>query len=199
MRPIFVTQRVGLDEKSQERRDMLDQNWTKFLNLCGITPILVPNNLESLDGLFKTVTPVGVLLTGGNSLVKYGGDSPERDEMESRLIRHCIAHEVPMLGVCRGMQVIQDYFGVELKKISGHVRAHFEIEFKGERRNVNSFHEFGTTRSVPELKVLSTSSDGIVKAIEHSKFKILGMMWHPERVADFSQLDLSTFKDFFHA
>ena len=110
---VIYTQRVELIERYQERRDCADQKIPLFLEACGYVPIPVPNIISELDKFMETIKPAGVLLTGGNSLAKYGGDAPERDVMEYQLIREAIIKKIPIYGFCRGMQIVLDYFGRE--------------------------------------------------------------------------------------
>ena len=121
MKRIAITQRVEEKKSYNERRDVLDQKWVEFLLSVEIWPVLVPNNLEYVKKFIEKEDIDGVLLTGGNSLVRYGGDAPERDEVERFILNWALEVNVPLLGVCRGMQIIQDYFGYNLSNISGHV------------------------------------------------------------------------------
>ena len=68
-----------------------------------------------------------MILSGGNTLSKYSDhkDKPEhisieRDEYEMALIKLAILNNIPILGVCRGLQVLNVYYGGKIKKISGH-------------------------------------------------------------------------------
>jgi len=118
---IAVSQRVDVLADGDERRDALDQRWTDFLLTCDITPLLMPNNINAVRELLNNHSVAGVLFTGGNDLVQYGGDAPERDEVETWLLEFAITGNLPVLGVCRGMQLIQHYFGVKLMPVEGHV------------------------------------------------------------------------------
>lgn len=73
----------------------------------------------SLD-IVRILHPCGIVLTGGNSLCKYGGNAPERDENEHTLIDYAVQNNIPLYGLCRGMQVILDYFGIELENVAFH-------------------------------------------------------------------------------
>ena len=52
--------------------------------------------------------------------------------------------KIPIIGVCRGMQIIQNYFGINLFKISGHIKVRHELYYEGKKINVNSYHNYGT-------------------------------------------------------
>jgi putative glutamine amidotransferase len=200
MRRVAVTQRVELVAAYAERRDALDQRWASFLGRCGLIPLLVPNNAEILAGLLEGAGISGVVLTGGGNLMPYGGNAPERDRTEALLIQLSIQQDLPLLGVCRGMQAIQTHFGVPLTMIEGHVTAHQTIAINGKQADVNSYHDLGTLGTTPELEVWATADDGVVKAVRHRRHRIEGIMWHPERFApDFRVADVNHFRRFFGA
>lgn len=197
MNTIFVTQRLDLIESRNEKRDSLDQNWIKLLVHCGLTPLVVPNAVDVAEVLYKKVSPGGLLLTGGNSLVEYGGDAPERDETERHLLNKFMSDQKPVLGVCRGMQVIQDRFGQKLKTVTGHITQAQQIEHKGKPRTVNSYHTLGACNNTTEFNVDARSQDGVIKAISHPTAPVVGIMWHPEREKDFCRHDVKFIKEFF--
>lgn len=197
MNLIAVSQRVDVNDYN-ERRDAIDQKWIKFLTECKFIPILIPNNTEAAKNLVKSVNLSGILLTGGNDLFAYGGDSSERDEIETFLIEYSIKEKLPLLGVCRGMQMIQHYFGVNLQKIEGHVSQKHRIIMDQEYRQVNSFHKFGAMNSIQDLLIRARSDDGVVEAICHKQYPMQGIMWHPERENPFSNEDMNMVKECFN-
>jgi N5-(cytidine 5'-diphosphoramidyl)-L-glutamine hydrolase len=179
---IAITQRVVIDPHTNERRDALDQRWSVLLADAGLVGMPVPNNPAQLNRFLAATEPDGILLTGGNDLIALGGDAPERDAVETALLRHAVEHELPLLGVCRGMQMIQAHFGVLLKRVEGHVCAQQSIRFNDADVVVNSFHNFGATETVPALHVLGIAPDGVIKAVCSTDAKLYGIMWHPERI-----------------
>lgn len=82
MKVVLYTQRVEIVESYNERRDCADQNIPRFIDSCGYLPIPLPNVWDVTRKVIMNVKPAGIILTGGNSLVKYGGDAPERDAVE---------------------------------------------------------------------------------------------------------------------
>ena len=189
MRKIALTLRVDPIESYNEKRDAVDQKLTDLLYSCGFIPLMVPNNPQYVDLFLKELKPDGVVLSGGNDLVKYGGKSLERDTVEKALLNFAIEKNLPLLGICRGMQFIQDYFGVPLRKIENHVRTHHDLEINGKVYRANSYHTFGTDASASDLKILARAEDGIVEAIQHKDLPIMGIMWHPERNSPVSFTD----------
>jgi gamma-glutamyl-gamma-aminobutyrate hydrolase PuuD len=194
---VAITQRVDIIASYGERRDALDQQWSAFFRAAGLMPILVPNQPDLALSIVDDFGAAGVLLSGGNDLAVYGGDAPERDETERALVEWALASGRPVLGVCRGMQLIQHLFDVPLERIEGHVCRSQTIEVEGKPATVNSFHHFGTTESATELEVWARSDDGVVKALRHQSLSLEAFMWHPERMSPFRAEDIEFVNAFF--
>jgi gamma-glutamyl-gamma-aminobutyrate hydrolase PuuD len=197
MKAVAVTQRVVVDPPHGTRRDCLDQVWVKFLLACGLVPIPVPNSVEAALKICENVS--GVVLTGGNDLAAYGGDAPERDATETALLDMAGQRDLPVLGVCRGMQMIQHRFGARLERVHGHVSARQRISIQGRSVEVNSFHNFGALEVHPPLVSWAIAGDGVIKAVRHQDRPIIGLMWHPERLEPFGADDVALFSGCFGA
>jgi N5-(cytidine 5'-diphosphoramidyl)-L-glutamine hydrolase len=197
MKVVGVTQRVEVIPGYGERRDCLDQAWARFLFACDVLPIVLPNVTETALALCEQTEVAGLILTGGNDLVALGGDAPERDEVEEKLLDSAERRGLPVLGVCRGMQVLQHRFGVPLHKVEGHVARSQVIRINSEQAEVNSYHQFGTCESRPPLDIWAVADDGIVKAIRHSSKPMIGIMWHPERCSPFRPADVELIRGLF--
>ncbi len=190
MKLLALTQRVELVGKYKEKRDCLDQKWIDFVMSCGFIPLVLPNNLSVVKQLVSEFNISGIVLTGGNNLTKYGGDAQERDDAEKFLMDFAIERDLPLLGVCRGMQVIQDFFGVSLENVEGHVAVNHKLFINEKEVLINSYHSFGSKKSVDKLLVKARSEDGVIEAIQHRSKKIYGIMWHPERNGSFEEFDI---------
>jgi gamma-glutamyl-gamma-aminobutyrate hydrolase PuuD len=193
MKLIGISQRVTTDNKYGETRDALDTRWTDFCQECGLLPLLLPSSWPVTAHLLNKFPVEGIILTGGGSL----GETPARDEMELALLEQAMALKLPLLGVCRGMQLIQSFWKVPLEAVKGHVRTHPTISWEGRQRTINSYHNLGTSSTAPELTVLAQSDDGIIKAIQHKELPITGIMWHPERNSPFDVEDKKLLKRIF--
>ena len=199
MKIIAMTQRVDYIESYGERRDSYDQQWISLLKECGYIPLILPNDFETAKVLIEKVRPDGYLLTGGNNLEIYSGDAPERDKVEAYCIDNAIAHRIPVFGVCRGMQMLLDYFGSKLIEVSGHVATKHLVKFaNGTTRIVNSFHSLGVNDIPKNFNLLAETEEGIVEAIKHSELNIFGIMWHPEREKEFDLEDIKLIRKIFN-
>lgn len=191
MKIVFISQRVNFI--NNERQDSYSQEWCNLAKRCNFLPIFVPNNLHIAKELLLKINPVAIILTGGNDLVEYGGTAPERDSVEKYLIYYAEKNNIPLLGICRGMQMILNYYGVKLQRIDGHVRTKHLLTNGIE---VNSFHNLGTREGNDLIKVIEKSKDGFVEEIEHAIYKnIHGIMWHPERYKPFRESDLRLIRE----
>lgn len=188
---IAFTQRVEVVESYNERRDCADQRISEFVSCCGYLPVPLPNRDIAVDEYMRLLSPAGIVLTGGNSLVKCGGKAPERDEMDKALIRYALDNNIPLLGFCRGMQSILDFFGEKLESIEGHVAVRHIIRGYSGCTEVNSFHNQGCVDiSSDELEATMWTDDGVVEQVKHRKASIVGIMWHPEREGKFRSEDV---------
>ena len=204
MKIVVYTQRVDVIESYNERRDCADQRIPEFLQACGYLPVPLPNNAEIAKQIVVGLKPAGIVLVGGNSLVKYGGNAPERDETDKALIEVAIENNIPLYGFCRGMQSILDYFGEELVTVKGHVDVRMNVmgvdddKLGSFNREVNSYHNQGCVFiSRPDIEILAKSDDGVIKAILLKVYKLLGTMWHPEREPVFSEDDIKMVRGHF--
>jgi|TARA_B100000315_G_scaffold235023_1_gene249541 putative glutamine amidotransferase len=196
-------------EEYGETREELDIRWGGFLSQCGLLPVPVPLK-ANMEKYFDLIKPHGILLTGGNNLQCMNPNDPlsrVRDDFEFELIDRGIKKQLPIVGVCRGMQMIAHYFGLSITKCSGHVGKSHPIKvnpntmvgrFFELNSTVNSYHNFcisnNSEKFVTSAKMLD---DEVIEGIEHIKQKIIGIMWHPERVDGFLSRDIKLFQYFF--
>lgn len=194
MKKVLITQRIDKIGSFNEERDNLDVNLIKFLEKVRLMPILLPNRYLDQKTYIKKIKPDGIILSGGGDPLK----KDQRRKNEINLIKYSITKNIPLIGICRGAQVINLFYGGQIKKVKGHVRKFHKIKLdKGKKIKVNSFHDLGFDENMlgKELISLSKSNDGIVKYFRHKKLNIFGIMWHPERNKKFQNYDLKLFKN----
>jgi putative glutamine amidotransferase len=197
MNVVLYTQRVEIVKSYSERRDCADQNIPRFIEACGYMPVPIPNIETMAVKIIEQLKPVGIVLTGGNSLVKYGGDAPERDETERAILDTAIENNIPVYGFCRGMQVILDYYGCELQNVTGHVAVRHRINGKIGDTEVNSYHNQACLKVNKPLEILAMADDGVIEAVCSGEDKILATMWHPERENPFRADDITMIQNLF--
>lgn len=195
MKKIAITQRVQIFPDIQERRDALSQEWAFLAHSCGFLLILLPNSLQTVQHILEEIHIDGLLFSGGNDLVSYGGDAPERDEVEHFLIDYAASQHIPLLGVCRGMQILLDHYHTPLQPVQNHIRVQHALD-NGD--TVNSFHGSGAVSCLPPLEVTGRSLDGVVESVRHTDYPwIGGIMWHPERYHPMRPQDIAMIKELF--
>jgi gamma-glutamyl-gamma-aminobutyrate hydrolase PuuD len=197
VKTVAVTQRVAMLPERAERRDCLDQAWSRFLAACELLPLLIPNVPEVARALLDSRDLAGLVLTGGNDLASVGGDAPERDAVENALLDMAQERALPVIGVCRGMQLLQERSGVPLRRVDGHVTARQTIEADGMPMQVNAYHCFAGFESRPPFSTWAVAQDGVIKAIRHQSLPITGIMWHPERMTPPAGADIALFRRMF--
>jgi putative glutamine amidotransferase len=206
---VAVSQRVDVWKDRGERRDALDQRLFAFLLAAGVLPVPVPNNLhqpgadglpsrDNFDAWLAAVKPRAIVLSGGNDI----GEHPERDMTEYGLANYAREKNLPLLGICHGMQMLATWAESELVAVNKHVRTRHRLQIaEGMGRwpaEVNSFHNY-TLGSCPlGFAVAARAEDGAIEAIRHDSLRWEGWMWHPEREDSFSPVDIDRLKALFN-
>jgi len=177
---------------------------------CGGAPVILPTvelavaAVERLDALVLTGGPDIEPQRYGDSDVHPSVTTSERDEAETRLLSEALGRGLPVLGICRGMQLLCVHFGGRLHQhlpdALGHishrpdgavgrhgvdiVRGSRLHQIFGDHRIVNSQHHQGV-RDAGSLSVTATAPDGLIEGVESSSSEFLvGIQWHPERSID---------------
>lgn len=190
----YVTQRQIVDSYG-EAADKSLHNMIDYVVNSGFTVVPVPNSVRATWLLVGTLRPDLVVLTGGGFVpseyydepCEGAGSQPRRDAVERFLVKYAVDHDVPVVGVCRGMHWLNGYFGGTIRRHASAFapREDHEVALSdGSRIIVNSFHEDAVPISQvsPKAEVLAVEESAqTVEAFRITGARVLGLQWHPER------------------
>lgn len=229
MRPrIGITSSIRDSSSSKpnlkERFSFLSMSYVSSIVKAGGVPLILPAVMELVDEFLEVID--GLLLSGGGDIdPRFYNERPSkwlknvnplRDLFEIELVKRAIKMKLPVLGICRGIQVLNVALGgtliqdikSEVKSDVSHTltrvprnfRAHLVIidpssklaQILGvEEIEVNSFHHQAVKRLGKGLRAVAHAPDGVIEAIESSDCNyVLGIQWHPECILDDIQLKL---------
>ena len=183
---IAISQGIEYLRHRKEYRNYIDQNIINFVESCNFKTILINNFLnkvnfsyqkKKLDIFLNNFKLHGIILSGGNNI----GDFDQRDITEKYLISYAIKKSIPLLGICRGMQLINIFFGGSLKRIDNHVKKFNKIKYNNSKKIIKCFHNFGILSLGKKIKATGESEDNQIESLKHQKYEVYGWMWHPER------------------
>jgi putative glutamine amidotransferase len=201
---IGITPRILIEEGVEKQfvnTRYVDRLTPRALNTMMLT--LGQSNQDELLDLCD-----GFLITGGTDVdPKYYGEVNlglskavinRLDEIDKAVIEHAIRNKKPLLGICRGFQSINVFFGGTLHQdlgdkneahnriSSGHVvNTNFHPSFPwGSQILVNSYHHQAIKDLAPGLHVLATHEDGTLEMVIHETLPIFAVQWHPEITPD---------------
>ncbi|MDR1543670.1 MAG: membrane dipeptidase [Prevotellaceae bacterium] len=211
---------IGISTNYKENNSMLAEQYYQSVILAGGAPVIIPATGDN-----ETLTQIvclldGLLLSGGadinpeyfneKPIPELGKVVPLRDEYDTKLIKLAHEHQVPILGICRGMQVLnvvfggslyQDiaaqYDGFSLKHNQDEPRniATHEVLIKDNSRlakivgaenlQVNSVHHQAVKCVAAGFQAVAFAQDGICEAIESDNYAEMGVQWHPEHLCNY--------------
>jgi len=198
LKKIAISMRVTNAQNYKEVRDSLSSDWIDYFLSLNILPILIPNNIIAARKLLDEVNVEGVILSGGNNISRKYSKSGiekdsylERDVVEDFLLKYAVKEGIAALGVCRGAQFMNVFYGGVLHEgeASEHVATKHlvycpdDFSFGARWFNVNSFHNTcipskGLSENCVEI---ARAEDGTIEAFKHKELEHYGIMWHPER------------------
>ena len=192
---IGVTSRIVEAPGYREPRDALAHDWAAFLAaaLPGVAWMQLPNlGAERIVPYCEQWEIDRLILSGGEDI----GVSALRDQTELRLLDWAEAQGLPVLGICRGMQLLARRAGADLIPVAAHVATTHAVtgEFTGV---VNSFHRLVPAACPENYRDMARAEDGSIEAIAHRSLRWEGWMWHPEREAEFTANDIQRLKVLF--
>lgn len=194
--------------------DLLPADYSDGVRAAGGVPLLLPQN-EPAVAPNALGAVHGLLVAGGPDIdpARYGAARDEatgpprheRDEWELALVRAAIERDVPVLAVCRGMQVLNvalggdlcqhlpDAVGTELHcpTVGAHGRHRVALaansalhEILGDDAEVATYHHQGLGRLGAGLIPTGWADDGVVEGVElDGRHWVIGVQWHPEAFA----------------
>ncbi len=194
---------------------LLPGYFNSILKAGGI-PLVIPP-FEETDLLIEMLNRVdGILLSGGadvNPLFLHEEPvealhniNPYRDRQELLLVRLAANRQIPILGICRGIQVMNAALGgtlyqdIDTQSEGPHIKHSQDLDrayashtvnlepdsilanlFHTEKLAVNSFHHQAVKETAPGFRVTARATDGVIEAIESTEYKaMIGVQWHPE-------------------
>ena len=176
---------------SKQFKDIFDE-----LNVA-LIPVCQTIGLEKIadicDALILTGSPIHVdAKLYGQEVKTEPFNYNKEDELDYKLIDLFLKKGKPILGICRGIQVLNVYFGGTLNQfVDNHEDVMHEVFIKkgsilsknySEKIIVNSTHTQALDKVADIFKVIATAEDGIVEAVETDN--ILAVQWHPEKLND---------------
>ena len=212
---------IGITGNYEEGRCTLNEPYYKAVRRAGAIPVILPPTQTDFESLSQWLEPLdGLLLSGGadinpvligeEPIPELHGINPERDECELLLCRMAADRQMPILGICKGVQVLaialggtvyQDIWtqheGTNVKHSQDAPRNEsthtvqvapdslLHRIYGQETIAVNSFHHQAVREVAPQMKVCAIATDGVIEAIEATDHRpMLGVQWHPECLAD---------------
>ncbi|MDT3701168.1 MAG: gamma-glutamyl-gamma-aminobutyrate hydrolase family protein [Thermincola sp.] len=206
---------ISCSYDQREGRYFLPEAYVEAVLAAGGIPVILPGS-----GSIKQAAPYiravnGLILAGGGDVdpayfneephPHLGEITPNRDRFEIMLIESALRKKMPILGICRGIQilnvacggsVIQHIPAVVKKPLKhsqsaprDHATHRVFIEkssllaqiLQSDSMWVNSFHHQSAGTPAAGFNVSAISNDGVIEAIEHPKYRfVLGVQWHPE-------------------
>jgi putative glutamine amidotransferase len=198
-----VVKRAGLTYRFEEKA----VPYVMVLEQAGFEVVRItpekPHGLEGLDALVLSGgTDIEPARFGQLAHPQTGEPDVERDELEAGLLREAIEADLPVLCICRGMQMLNVVLGGDLNQhvqdhprtkgydedvheVTVHAATKLAEVLGCERKQVNSRHHQAVKRLGEGLRVTALAADGVVEGIELAEARfVVGVQWHPEdRVA----------------
>lgn len=192
----LITQREGQNMYGKTT-DVLEAAYTEFYESLGIRLHPVSNFTKDIETIFDEQFDVLIVTGGGTLHPRHYVEphnaklQPHRDAVEEKLIMYCVKNEIPIIGVCRGMQHINALFGGKISYSAPFkvprprgVDHYVRIVNSDIRLKINNFHSdcvYLENLSTMFYPIVVDEENGSVEAFVSPTMSILAFQWHPER------------------
>ena len=190
----LITQKEGFNQYGEPADSLMRWN-IDYVRSLGFTPVPVPNDLPTAREMAAGIGYGFLLVTGGGfaSLEYFAGScddavpQPLRDDVERFLVTDAVERGIPVMGLCRGMHMLNGMFGGHVVRGASHSAPrhdHYVAFGGGERMLVNTFHNnaIPADHLAPGAELLAVEEGTRnVEAFRLVDQRILGLQWHPER------------------
>jgi putative glutamine amidotransferase len=207
---IGITTDIKTDQKEEESF-VVEKTYARAIASAGGIPILLPSLCENGPLLEHAIEKIdGLLLPGGRDMdPKFYNEAPhpklrpmrlERTESEMMLLEGALQRNMPVLGICGGMQLINVFFGGSLFQDIPSLISDALLHEKGAVHQIvveddtllnsitkeksfpiKSYHHQSVKAIGKGLRISARCPDGVIEGIEGKSSFILGLQWHPER------------------
>jgi putative glutamine amidotransferase len=192
--------------------------YVRALKAAGAVSFILPSDDESVVDHID-----GLLVSGGGDInpLSYNEEihenlvrpCPERDSFEAIILQEAYNRDIPVLGICRGIQAVNVAFSGTLHQNITTEIHHVQSppvfmpthwidctgwleEMLGRRIQVNSFHHQSINALAQGFEITARASDGVIEGIQHRKKPIYGVQFHPEWMYEKYPIFLELFRYF---
>lgn len=206
----WLAMRVALTYSGRPEHASKILPYERALRRAGLDPERNPKSLDPLAGLVLSGgTDVDPALYGQTRVTVTDEPDRERDEFELKLLNRALEANLPVLAICRGMQVLNVALGGTLFQHLGATSKHrqpgvsdaHQVLFRdgwpdyGSPAMINSRHHQAVDRLGDGLKVTAVADDGVIEAVSYGT-RVIGVQWHPEDTIDLHPWDIELFQRF---